>query len=214
VGIEAGGLYGAVAVLAALRKATATGEAQYLDIAEVDCALAFRGSELDFKNNGLGDMSMSGYVRYQYYPTSEGEFVMFMAIEDKFWANFCEAVERPDLYELGKEVDAPGAESDLKARVRQELSDVFTSRTRAEWTEFFIEKNVAGAPAYVGIDVLDDPHISARGLSYEQPQYDGKTMRLFGTPIKVVGQEFAPAAAPAAGADTDAVLGTAATKEN
>jgi crotonobetainyl-CoA:carnitine CoA-transferase CaiB-like acyl-CoA transferase len=213
VGIEAGGLFGALAVLAALRKASVTGEAQYLDIAQVDCALAFRATELDFKNNGMGDMSMSGYVRYQYYQTSDGEYVMFMALEDKFWANFCQAVERPDLYELGKSVDAPGAEAELKARVRSELAAIFRSHTRAEWTTVFIERNVAGAPAYVGTDVLDDPHIAGRGLSYDQQQANGKRMHLFGTPIKVVGQTFDPAPAPVAGADTDAVLRAATTTE-
>ena len=33
-------------------------------------------------------------ARYQYYETSDQRFVLFCAIETKFWARFCEAVDR------------------------------------------------------------------------------------------------------------------------
>jgi len=207
VGIEAGGLFGALAVVAALRKVSQTGESQHLDIAELDCALAFRATENDSIVNGLGDHAMSGYVRYQYYPTKDDRHVMLMALEDKFWRNFCDAIGRADLFERGEKIDMPDASAEDRAQVRGELAEVFRTRTRAQWTQLFIEHNVAGAPSYTGAEALEDPHIQARELSYEQEQHDGRTMRLFSTPIKVVGQEFDPTPAPALGAHTDELLG-------
>jgi crotonobetainyl-CoA:carnitine CoA-transferase CaiB-like acyl-CoA transferase len=206
VGIEAAGLYGALAVLAALRKAERTGESQHLDIAGVDSALAFRATDLDMRANGMGDTSMSGYVRYQYYPTKDDEYVMFMALEDKFWKNFCEATERMDLFEPGLKIDDPKAGAEEKATLRVALADLFRTRTRAEWIDLFISKNVAGAPAYSGLDVLDDPHIVGRGLTYDQTQPDGRVMHLFGTPILVHGASFEPGCPPGPGEHTDEIL--------
>ena len=90
---------------------------------------------------------------------------------------------------------------------RRELTDAFAARTRAQWVEFFIDEDVAGSPVYLGADVLDDGHVTAHGLVIDQPQPDGGTLRLLGTPIRLPGSRFDPAAAPTAGADTEAVLG-------
>jgi len=206
VGIEASGLFGAMAVLAAVRKAERTKESQYLDIAGVDCALSFRATDFDMRANDMGNTAMSGYVRYQYYPTKDDEYVMFMALEDKFWNNFCKATDRLDLYEPGLKIDTPEASAEQKAAVRRALADVFLTRTRSEWTELFISHNVAGAPAYGGLDVLDDPHIAARGLTYDQEQPDGRIMHLFGTPVKVGSEEFSPGCPPGPGQHTDEIL--------
>lgn len=206
VGIEASGLYGALAVLAAVRKAERTGQSQLLDIAGVDCSLAFRATDLDMRANDMGSTAMSGYVRYQYYPTKDHEYMMFMALEDKFWKNFCAATDRLDLYERGLKIDEEGSSDAERAELRRALADLFMTRTRSEWTELFISHNIAGAPAYRGLDVLDDPHIAARGLTYDQLQPDGRTMHLFGTPIKVGGQQFTPDCPPGPGQHTDAIL--------
>src|SRR5882757_2601828 len=206
VGIEAGGLFGALAVVAAVRKAERTGESQYLDVAGLDCALAFRATEFDMRTNGFGDMHMSGYVRYQYYPTSDGEYVMLMALEDKFWRNFCEITERMDLFEQGLKIDQSGAADPERADLRAKLAELFSTRTRAEWVDLFISHNIAGAPAYTGLDVLDDPHVASRELTYDQEQADGRQMQLFGSPIKLDGARFLPNRAPALGEHTDAVL--------
>jgi crotonobetainyl-CoA:carnitine CoA-transferase CaiB-like acyl-CoA transferase len=206
VGIEAAGMFGAIAILAALRKAERTGESQLLDIAGVDSALTFRATDLDMRANDLGNTDMSGYVRYQYYPTKEDEFVMFMALEDKFWKNFCEAAQRADLFEPGLKIDDPKTDEAERTKLRHALADLFRTRTRAEWTELFIASNVAGAPAYRGLDVLEDPHIAARGLTYDQEQPDGRVMHLFGTPIKVNDEKFQPGCPPGPGEHTDEIL--------
>lgn len=206
VGIEAAGMFGAIAVLSALRKAERTGESQLLDIAGVDSALAFRATDLDMRANGMGNTDMSGYIRYQYYPTKDDEFVMFMALENKFWKNFCDATRREDLFELGLKIDSPDADEADQTKLRHALVHLFRTRTRAEWIELFIDHDVAGAPACRGLDVLEDPHIAARGLTYDQEQRDGRVMHLFGTPIKVNNEKFQPGCPPGPGEHTDEIL--------
>ena len=68
---------------------------------------------------------------------------MFNALEDKFWLRFCESLDRMDLYEPGRQ--KPGEDLDAEARLREDLTAIFKSRTRREWTDFFIATDIAGA---------------------------------------------------------------------
>jgi crotonobetainyl-CoA:carnitine CoA-transferase CaiB-like acyl-CoA transferase len=87
------------------------------------------------------------------------------------------------------------------------LTDIFKTRTRREWTEFFIATDIAGAPAFLGADLFDDEHTKARQLVYEQAQPDGIPQRLIGTCIKTKPDEaFAPPAAPGVGQHTEELL--------
>lgn len=148
-------------------------------------------------------------LRYQYYRTSEGNYVVFNALEDKFWLRFCESLDRMDLYEPGRQ--KPGEDVEAEARLREDLTAIFKSRTRREWTDFFIATDIAGAPAFLGADLFDDDRVKARRLAYEQAKPDGTSQRLIGTCIKTKPDDgFAPPAAPHVGQHTEELLGALA----
>lgn len=210
-GVLAGPLYAAMAVLAALHSARRDGTAQYVEISQVDAAIAWNFQKLTAHANGLFGYSdgMQASLRYQYYETSDGNYVVFNALEDKFWHRFCEAVDRMDLYELGhaRLGDDLQADEDL----RSALAAIFKSRSRREWTDFFIATDIAGAPAFDSNDLLADDHVKARGMVYEPPAVDRPPMRLIATPIKTKpDHHFAAELPPAVGAHTDEVLTTLA----
>src|SRR5437868_3834874 len=75
-----------------------------------------------------GTAGMKEGVRYQVYATADGGHVLFMASEQAFWKNFCEAVGRPDLFERW-----PGSKFADHARNNAELqgilTDIFKQRT-------------------------------------------------------------------------------------
>ena len=218
VGIQAGPLYAAMGVLAALLHQRATGEGAYLDVAQLDAAIVWRANILDALANGVVGPDIGSRLRYQYYPTRDNETVLFMALESKFWRNFCTGVGRAELLEhpaaRAELLEHPAsdpkqASSEQIEDLRRELTAIFRSKTRAEWVAFFIEHDVAGAPVYMGIDILDDEHVTSHDLVVDQLQTDGSSLRLVGTPIRVLGESFDPSAAPAAGADSEAVFGAA-----
>ena len=68
-------------------------------------------------------------VRYQVYKTTDLRHVLFMASEQAFWKNFCEGVDRMDLFERW-----PGSKYADHARgnreLRRELRDIFRPRPR------------------------------------------------------------------------------------
>ena len=53
----------------------------------------------NYERRAPGTAGMVEGVRYQVYEAADGRYVLFMASEQAFWRNFCEAVDRPDLFE-------------------------------------------------------------------------------------------------------------------
>jgi crotonobetainyl-CoA:carnitine CoA-transferase CaiB-like acyl-CoA transferase len=207
VGIYAAPLYAAMAVCAALLRARATGQGCHLDLAEVDAAVAWQAERLGGARGepvgGRADLGAS--VRYQYYYTADDRVVIFQASERKFWRRFCAAVGRLDLFEA-----RPGAPVGDHARgdeaLRAELAAIFRTRTQAQWVQLFLEHDVPGAPVHELSELLEDPHVRARGLLVEQDHPVAGPVRLLGTPVQVEGERFDAAPAPRAGEHTDEVL--------
>jgi crotonobetainyl-CoA:carnitine CoA-transferase CaiB-like acyl-CoA transferase len=113
---------------------------------------------------------------YNVYETADGEWLALGALEPKFWQGFCERIQRPDLAPLQH---GHGAE---RERVVREVREVMRGRTRAEWIARFADADVCLTAIYTPEEVAADPHVVARGETHRQT------------------------AAPALGADTDAVL--------
>ena len=206
VGVLAGPLYACMAVLAALHAVARDGTAKYVEVAQVDAAIVWNFQQLTPMANGesFDDSGIRDSVRYQYYETADGNYVVFNALEDKFWLRFCEEVARLDLYDAGR--IPPGTESVEIEKLHAELADIFRARTRSEWTQFFIDTNIAGAPAFLDGDLFDDPHVKARGLVYEQSSSVGG-IRMLNTCIKTDGGSgLPPEPAPTVGEHTNEIL--------
>ena len=146
VGITAGPAFAAMAILAALVRARTTGEPAQMEIAQSDAAAYFDWYRIESErayqrpdDEVTGNASDGGErrpaglagmregVRYQFYESSDGH-ILFMASEQLFWKNFCEGVDRMDLFERW-----PGAKIADHARgnleLQAELRDIFRTRT-------------------------------------------------------------------------------------
>jgi crotonobetainyl-CoA:carnitine CoA-transferase CaiB-like acyl-CoA transferase len=221
VGIHAGPLYGALAILAAVIRARATGEGCAMEIAQSDAAAYFdwyrietwKGYERpddevygNVADNGErrapGIGGMRGGVRYQIYATTDG-YVLFMASEQAFWKNFCDGIDRADLFERW-----PGTTYGDHARGNVELqailTDVFASRSTVDWIAFGNEHNTPIAPVNTPKSILDDPQFRDRLRWLPKEDVDADMMAY---PIKIDGGELpAPTKAPGPGQDADEVL--------
>ncbi len=221
IGINAGPLFGALGILAAIIRARATGQGSELELAQSDAAVAFdwyrsetyrayERPESEVTGNKSDDYArrepaiagMRGGVRYQVYESSDGN-VLFMASEQHFWKKFTEAVGRPELFERW-----PGSQYGDHARgnteMQTELTEIFRGRTTAEWVGFGIETDVPIAPVNTPHTVHDDPQFQDR-LSWFPAEVLGADQLPF--PVKVAGEEpLVPTKAPEVGEHTDAVL--------
>jgi crotonobetainyl-CoA:carnitine CoA-transferase CaiB-like acyl-CoA transferase len=221
IGIYAAPLYGALAILAAVLRARDTGQGSDLELAQSDCAAAFDWyrSETwkayerpddevtgnpsdDYERRAPGTAGMREGVRYQIYATLDGH-VLFMASEQAFWRNFCEGVERLDLFERW-----PGSTYADHARgnreLQAELKRIFATRTSAQWMEFGGQVNTPIAPVNTPKTLADDPQFKAR-LGWIPASRLGADQ--LGFPVKFVGEELPlPEKAPEPGEHTYEVL--------
>ena len=222
IGINAAPLFGGLGILAAVIRARETGESAYIDLAQSDAAAGmdwYRSetwrayerpqSEVtgnkadDYERRAPGTAGMVEGVRYQVYETSDQRHVLFMASEQAFWKNFCEGVDRVDLFERW-----PGSKYADHARgnkeLRRELRDIFRTKTADEWLEFGGRVNTPIAPVNTPKTLLEDPQFADRFPLL--PAADMGADQLF-TPLHFVGEELPhPAKAPTVGQHTEAVL--------
>jgi crotonobetainyl-CoA:carnitine CoA-transferase CaiB-like acyl-CoA transferase len=223
IGINAGPLYAALGICAAIIRARSSGVGCRFEVAQSDAAASFnwngiegnkayeRPEDVVTGNDGdgkgprrpVGDNSMTESVRYQYYRSGDG-IVLFMASEREFWKNFCYGIGQPELYE-----QRPGSRYADHARgdvaLRQQLAAIFATRTTAEWIQFGLEVNTPIAPVHDTKSITRDPQFQAR-LPLRPWQEHGTD--LMPSPIKPIDEEL-PVPTPAArepGCDTDAVL--------
>jgi crotonobetainyl-CoA:carnitine CoA-transferase CaiB-like acyl-CoA transferase len=223
IGINAGPLYAALGICAAIIRARASGRGGRFEVAQSDAAAAFNWNGIEGNkayerpedevtgNDGdgagprrpVGDNSMTESVRYQYYRSRDG-VVLFMASEREFWKNFAYGIGRPELYD-----QRPGARYADHARgdvaLRRQLAEIFATRTTAEWIEFGHGVNTPIAPVNDSKSITRDPQFQDR-LPFLPWREHGTD--LMPSPIKLLGEAL-PVPTPAAvepGRDTDAVL--------
>ncbi|MDQ1432947.1 MAG: hypothetical protein QOF40_3549 [Actinomycetota bacterium] len=210
-GVVIGPLYAAFGVACALARARLTGEGCYLDVSCADAVLGAKWLDaIAMLNPEQVDRSWSGSgpgasTKYQHYQTADGKYVLFCAIEAKFWEHWCRAVGREDLlneHRTDLVVDFAGGEDAL----RHEIQQVFHTRTQEEWMQLAVEHDVALGPALRFDEIADDPHLQARRQVVVEKHPVFGEMRTLGNPILVPGEEFTVRSAPALGQHTDEVL--------
>jgi crotonobetainyl-CoA:carnitine CoA-transferase CaiB-like acyl-CoA transferase len=179
MGIHAGPLFGAFGLVSAILRARTTGEGCQIEIAQSDAAAYMDWYRIetwkayerpqsevtgnasdDYERRAPGTAGMREGVRYQMYDSADGH-VLFMASEQAFWRNFCEAVGRMDMFERW-----PGSKYADHARhnreMQRELRDIFKTRTTAEWVEFGRQVNTPIAPINTPRTIADDPQFEDR----------------------------------------------------
>lgn len=156
---DIGGAYAAVAAItAALFGREKSGEGAYLDIALFDAGLPFVTAQwVEAMSGDAGGRLTGRYACYNVYRAGDGQYVALAALEPKFWANFCNAVSRPDLIE------------DYLLPERQhyllpELAELFALRSAAEWETLLSGADCCFTRVNVLGDVLMHPQVQARGL--------------------------------------------------
>ena len=221
MGMHAGPLFGALAVLAGVLRARETGEGCMLELGQADAAAymdwyrsatwkAYERPESEVTGNKAdgyarrapGTAGMKEGVRYQVYESSDGH-VLFMASERAFWKNFCDGVGRPELFERW-----PGSKFADHARgnreLQRELREIFRTKTSAEWIEFGKVENTPIAPVNTPKTIADDPHFQARFPWYPAAKHGADLLPF---PVKIRDEELPePTWAPRVGEHTEQVL--------
>jgi len=89
---------------------------------------------------------------YRVYACSGGAAVALGALEPKFWASFCAAVDKPEWESRG-----------LDAALAPEVDALFATATREEWIERLRGVDCCLEPVLLPVDLRDHPQHRARG---------------------------------------------------
>ncbi len=204
---DVSGSYAAVnGCLAALLYREKTGEGQHVDISMTDSAMPFATlihaqAWAENKNVERENFQLSGALaNYNVYETADGKFVALGALEPKFWICFCDAVQKP---EWKNKIIAPEEEI---TKVKEEVTLLFKSKTRAEWEQFAEQHDVCLSPVLENSELAQNENLIHRRMVVEA-EAGNKKLNTIGAAIKFMGSETTrPQPAPKLGKDTDAVL--------
>ncbi|MBO8178520.1 MAG: CoA transferase [Bacillus sp. (in: Bacteria)] len=157
-----GSLVACERIIAALYERERTGMGSYLDISILDSVLSLLGTHIAFyeelhRTNGIPFIDGS-IVSYGIYETKDGRYVSLAALEEKFWKNFCEAINKPEWipYHLSVRTE--------KNPIYIEIKNVFASRSWEEWLQFSTSVDCCLTPIFDLPDVLQHSYLYERQL--------------------------------------------------
>ena len=199
------GMFAVIGIQLALEARHKTGEGQFVDVSMLDGMISAMASNYAFYfGSGIVPEPMgtrfATIVPYRGFPTKDREIVIAVASQ-KLWRTFCIAMGRPDL------ADHPDyATNSLRVANRRVLepiiTDIFRTRTSAEWCQLFAEYGIPCSPLRNLEEVVNDPQSAAREMF---PEAGGT--RITGPPVKLSATPGAAKhRAPKLGADTRAAL--------
>jgi len=211
MGDLAGGMFGALAVAAALYRRAHTGEGTVIDLSLLDCQVSLltyvaQYFWADGRVPGRVGSGHASVVPYQAFATRDG-FLVVAVFAEKFWSGFCRAIERPELT-ADPRFDSNPKRVGAKGELVPLLEAVFPGRTTAEWLTRLQAEGVPAAPINRVDQVLTDPQVLLREMVVPLEHSKLGTLKTLGTPIKPLGAApLHPAPPPALGGHTDVVLG-------
>ena len=206
-----GGMTIAGGIAAALLKRERSGEAPTVDISLLGMAcwtLAPDITASPYINmiGGKMDRTQLPNPVVNLYRTQDDRWIMILLLQaDRYWADFCRHIERPDLIEDERFVDMK-KRFEHRAECVRTLDEVFGSRTLDEWRRQLATMEGVWAPFQTPRELHDDVQVHSNGYLPEVQDAGGKRFRLVANPVQFdeTPPELRPA--PEHGHHTEEVL--------
>ena len=188
VGDITAGMFTTIGVNAALYHRAETGQGMKIDVAMLD-------SQLAILENAIARYAATGespgpigarhpsITPFAALKTQDG-YVMVAAGNEKLFASFCDAIERPDLVQ-----DSRFATNDLRTQnvdvLTAEIEAALAHRPTKEWLDAFDAGGIPCGPLNNIAQVMNDPQIRARNMVVTVEDPVTGTLELAGNPIKM-----------------------------
>jgi alpha-methylacyl-CoA racemase len=158
-----GGMLLAFGILAALWERSGSGRGQVIDAAMIDGSALLLAPFISGRHTGMWgergtNLLDTGAPFYDVNETADGEWMAVGAIEPQFYARLLHGIES-----IADPLLANQYEQERWPGIRERLTAVFRTKTRAEWTEIFEGTDACVAPVLDPIEAPSHPHHVARG---------------------------------------------------
>jgi len=208
-----GGMFGVIAILAALYQRRGTRAAPGTDIRVglfENCLFLVAQHMVEYEMTGQKPRSMPerahAWPIYDIFETAEGEKIFVGVVTEGHWQSFCKEFALQDLLDdpsLRTTTERILARDRIVPRVAQEIKRVNAAALSATLDRL----NICFSPINRPEDLFNDPHVQRSGVLVHATNSDGTAFRVPALPMEwegdVLGRDLK---VPALGADTAAIL--------
>lgn len=185
------GLYAAVAILAALRRRSETGEGARIEVPLFESTLSWlanRGQEYLVSGVDAGRLGNAHptIVPYQTFEASDKTFAVAVGNDAQF-IRLCGAIGREDLAKDGRYATNPGRVAN-RGELTGELQRTFSSRRAEEWVRRIRKAGVPCGPVNELAEVFSDRHVLGSGILQEVEHPAAGALRMLASPLLVDGE--------------------------
>ena len=205
-----GGMFGVVAILAALNERHSTGRGQMVQSALFETTVYLIGQHMAQKavtGRAADPMParISAWAIYDVFETRDDP-IFIGVVTDALWEKFCKLFGLDDLW-ADESIRANNARVQARDRILPRIRELIAGFTRAELIDRLEGSGLPFAPIARPQDMFDDPHLNASGGLEPVTLADGTQTALPALPIMMGGRRpGTPSTLPEAGADTRGVL--------
>ena len=189
-----GGMFGAIAILAALHQRTDTGKGQYVQSALFENnAFLVAQHMMEGLASGKPVPPMPDRIRawaiYDNFRTRDGELVFVGVVTDTQWKIFCDSfglatlLADPALATNPQRVEA-------RPRILPIVTEIFVKMTKQELMDRCEALGLPFAPIAKPDDLFDDPHLNASGGLTPLTLPNGTKTKVPSLPIEMDGMRF------------------------
>ncbi len=205
------GLALVAAILAALRLAERSGEAQVVETSLYETAVWTQAS--DYAVTAVDGAPVRHRAREEMilptanrYPCGDGKWVVFNMPEESAWPKLCRIIGREDWLDDERLQDVRGRYHNMGELVAG-IDEALAHRSRDEWGAIFDEEGIIWGPVLGLHEVASDAQADAIGMF---PEIDGGEIGMYrsvGIPMRFESADVGPRGpSPALGEHTAAVL--------
>lgn len=189
-----GGMFGAIAILAALHQRAATGRGQYVQSALFENnAFLMAQHMMEGLMIGKPATPMPDRVRawalYDNFKTADGELVFVGVVTDTQWKIFCEAFDLAELL-ADPALKTNPQRVEARPRILPMVSAIFAKMAKQALMDKCESLGLPFAPIAKPEDLFDDPHLNASGGLAPVTLLNGRKTKVPNLPIEMDGQRF------------------------
>jgi crotonobetainyl-CoA:carnitine CoA-transferase CaiB-like acyl-CoA transferase len=189
-----GGMFGAIAILAALHQQAATGRGQYVQSALFENnAFLMAQHMMEGLMMGKPATPMPDRVRawalYDNFKTADRELVFVGVVTDTQWKIFCEAFGLAELL-ADPALKTNPQRVQARPRILPMVSAIFAQMTKQALMDKCESLGLPFAPIAKPEDLFDDPHLNASGGLAPVTLLNGRKTKVPNLPIEMDGQRF------------------------
>ncbi|OZF01269.1 CaiB/BaiF CoA transferase family protein [Rhodococcoides fascians] len=188
-----GGMFGAVAIMAALQERTRTGRGQLVKSSLFENNAFLVGQHIaQLAVTGIPARPMparqSAWSVYDVFTTEEEEKIFIGVVSDRQWVIFCDAFGLTELA-ADQTLSTNAQRVAARDRVMPILREVIASHTLDEAIAVCEKATLPFAPIKRPEDLLEDPHLAEPGAMVHVSS-EGRHMALPALPIEIGGQRL------------------------